>query len=51
MSRLRVTSGEGATFRIRIPREGALPSTPPPDEPAAEPDLEYDLLPEVQPEA
>jgi two-component system OmpR family sensor kinase len=42
--------GEGATFRIRIPREGALPSTPPPDGPAAEPDLEYDLIPEVQPE-
>jgi len=36
--------GEGATFRIRIPREGAAP-TPPAPEPEAEPVA--DLVPEM----
>ena len=46
--------GEGATFRIRIPREGALPPAEPvaePDEPAVDADFDHELLPEVQPEA
>jgi two-component system OmpR family sensor kinase len=46
--------GEGATFRIRIPREGAFsPPAPAPalDDQAADADHAYKLLPEVQPEA
>jgi two-component system OmpR family sensor kinase len=38
--------GEGATFRIRIPREGVAPPPPPP-EPEAEAEAVEDLVPEV----
>jgi two-component system OmpR family sensor kinase len=42
--------GAGATFRIRIPRDGVAPPEPV-DEPAADAEFDHELLPEVQPEA